>query len=358
LAVYKRKNSPNWYISYYLHGERVREVVGPKKSDAQKVLAQRLTAIQEGKHPVLRNRKKQKVTFAEFSKTYITDYSKPNKKSYKSDIYRLKSSIVPFFGDMQISEIESSHIAQYKRLRLQQKSRHRDSFVTPATVNKEVKLVKHIIKKASKWLGIGIQDIELDLATELPRERILTNEEIRALVENAQPPLKYAILLALNTGMRKGEILSLRWENVNLERNFITVTAVEAKSKRIRRIPINSELRKLFIKLNLTRNGNSYVLQNPMTGQPYRDFQRSWKTLLTKTGIDGVRFHDCRHTFASHFLMNGGDLYTLKELLGHRELNTTARYLTITTAYKNQAIELFTVAESQSNIINISKAAG
>jgi len=125
------------------------------------------------------------------------------------------------------------------------------------------------------------------------------------LVENVQPPLKYAVLLALNTGMRKGEILSLRWENVNLERNFITVTAVEAKSKRIRRIPINSELRKLFVKLNLTRNGNYFVLQNPQTGKPYRDFERSWKTLMTRAGIDGVRFHDCRHTFASHFLMNG-----------------------------------------------------
>ena len=158
--------------------------------------------------------------------------------------------------------------------------------------------------------------------------------------------------------MRKGEILSLRWENVNRERNFITVTAVEAKSKRIRRIPINSELRKLFIKLNLTRNGNSIVLQNPMTGQPYHDFQRSWKTLLTTAGIDGVRLHDCRHTIASHFLMNGGDLYTLKELPGHKEFNTAARYLTITTAYKNQAIELFTVAEKESNIINISEEAG
>lgn len=255
MAVYKRKNSPNWYISYYHNGERVREAVSPKKSNAQKVLAKRLTAIQEGKHPVLRNRKNRKITFVEFSKTDITDYSKPNKKTYKSDISRLKTSIIPFFGDMLISEIESPHIAQYKKLRLQQKCQQRDSLVKPATVNKEVKLVKHIITKASKWLGIGIHDIELDLATELPRERILTQEEIRVLVENSQPPLKYAILVALNTGMRKGEILSLRWENVNLERNFITVTAVEAKSKRIRRIPINSELRKLFIKLNLTRNG-------------------------------------------------------------------------------------------------------
>ena len=91
------------------------------------------------------------------------------------------------------------------------------------------------------WLVIGIHDIELDLATELPRERILTHKEIRVLVENVQPPLKYAVLLALNTGMRKGEILSLRWENVNLERNFITVTAVEAKSKRIRRFSCSRE---------------------------------------------------------------------------------------------------------------------
>lgn len=336
---------------------RVREAVSPKKSDAQKVLAQRLTAIQEGKHPILRNRKNRKITFAEFSKVYITDYSKPNKKTYKSDISRLKSSIIPFFGDMMISEIESTHIAQYKKLRLTQKCQQRDTLVTPATVSKEVKLVKHIIKKASKWLGIGIHDLELNLAIELPREGISTQKEIRALVENSQPPLKYAILVALNTGMRKGEILSLRCENVNLERNFITVTAMEAKSKRIRRIPINSELRKLFVKLKLAQNGNPYVLQNPMTGKPFLDFGRSWKTLLTNTGIDGVRFHDCRHTFASHFLMNGGDLYTLKELLGHRELNTTARYLTITTVYKNQAIELFTVAENESNIIDLSRAA-
>ena len=358
MGVYKRKNSQNWYISYYHNGERVREVVGPKKSDAQKVLNQRLTSIQEGKHPVLKNRKDQKITFAEFAKIYVTDHAKPNKKSFKSDIYRLKSSIIPFFGDMKISEIESPHIAQYKKLRLQQKCRNRESLIKPATVNKEVKLVKHIIKKAAKWLGVRIQELELDLATELPRERILTHEEMRLLVENSRPPLKNAILIALNTGMRKGEILSLRWENVNLEINIITVTAIEAKSKRIRRIPINSELRKLFIKLNLTRNGNSFVLQNPLTGEPYRDLQKSWENLLRKTGIDSVRFHDCRHTFASHFLMNGGDLYTLKELLGHLELNTTARYLTITTAYKNRAIELFTVAESESNVIDLSKAVG
>lgn len=353
MGIYKRPDSKKWWISYYHNGKRVREPVSTKKNEAEKVLTQRLNAINEGKHPVIKKRKSKKIKFAAFAETYITDYSKPNKKSWKSDVYRLKA-LIPFFGDFYLSDIESSHVAEYKKLRLQQKVKNRDKFVSPATVNKEIKQLKNILKKAAKWKGIDIHDLELDLATEIPRDRILTHHEMKLLVGNSVPPLKYAILIALNTGMRSGEINNLEWVNVNLEHNFITVTALEAKSKRVRRIPINSELRKLLLKLKLTRNDNSYVLQNPMTGNSYGSFQRSWKSLLARTGIADLKFHDLRHTFASHFLMNGGDLYTLKEILGHKELNTTARYLTITTAHKAKAMEIFQVAEIDPDIIDIS----
>lgn len=344
MGVYKRPDSNKWWISYYHNGQRVREPVSTRKSDAEKVYTQRMHEIAIGKHPVIKKSKREKIKFVAFAETYITDYSKPNKRSWKSDVYRLKA-LIPFFGDLYISEIESHHVAEYKRLRLQQKVRHKETFVSPATVNKEIKLLKNIIKKAAKWKGIEIHDLELDLSKEMPRERILTQQEIRKLVDTAKEPLKWAVLVALNTGARTSEILSLRWDNVNLERNFITIYAQEAKSKRIRRIPINSELRKLFLKLKLCRGGNKFVFQNPKTGECYKSFQRSWKTLLTRTGIEDFRFHDIRHTFASHFLMNGGDLYTLKEILGHRELNTTARYLTIFAAHKAQAMENFKVAE-------------
>ena len=79
------------------------------------------------------------------------------------------------------------------------------------------------------------------------------------LVANAESLLEYVILMALNTGMRKAEIHNLEWVNVNLEHNFITVTAQEAKNKKIRHIPINKSLRELLLKLNLTRNGNRYI---------------------------------------------------------------------------------------------------
>jgi integrase len=330
--------------------------VSTKKNEAEKVLSQRLSTINEGKNPVLRNRKNKKIRFEVFAETYITDYSKPNKKSWKSDVYRLKA-LIPFFGDFYLTDIESSHVAEYKKLRLEQKVKNQEKLISQSTVNKEVKLLKNILKKAAKWKGIQIHDLELILAKEMPRERILTQKEMKLLVENANPPLKQAILMALNTGARAGEILSMRWDNVNLEQNFITINAQETKSKRIRRIPINSELRKVFLKLNLSRNGNKHIFQNPKTGNPYKTFQRSWESLLVTTGIDDMRFHDLRHTFASHFLMNGGDLYTLKEILGHKELNTTARYLTITTDHKARAMEIFQVAETETNIIPLREAA-
>ena len=140
--------------------------------------------------------------------------------------------------------------------------------------------------------------------------------------------------MALNTGMRKAEIHNLKWVNVNLEHNFITVTAQEAKNKKIRRIAINKSLRELLLKLNRTMNGNRYVFENPKTGKPYTDLKRGWRSALERAGINDMRFHDLRHTFASHFLMNGGDLYTLKEILGHKDITTTSRYLTITTEHK------------------------
>jgi integrase len=161
-----------------------------------------------------------------------------------------------------------------------------------------------MLKKAAKWYGLSLRTITLDLVKEESRERILSRNEKGSLVANSEPPLKHVNLVALNTEMKKAEIHKLEWVNVNLEHNFITVTAQEAKNKKIRRIPINGSLRKLFLKLNLTWNGNRYVFENPVTGKPYADLKRGWQSLLEEAGIKDMRFHDLRHTYASHFLMN------------------------------------------------------
>jgi integrase len=110
-----------------------------------------------------------------------------------------------------------------------------------------------------------------------------------------------------------------------------------SKNKK-RRIPINRSLRELLLKLNLTRYGNRYVFENSKTWKPYIDLKRGWQSALERAGINDMRFHDLRHTFASYFLMNGGELYTLKEIFGHKDITTTSRYLTITTKHKSKAM--------------------
>ena len=103
-------------------------------------------------------------------------------------------------------------------------------------------------------------------------------------------PLRHIIMVAINTGMRKSEILNLEWDHVNLEGGFITVVARKSKTRRIRRIPLNHSMSELFCRLNLSRNGNQYVFENPRTGKPIVDFKRSWQSLLKRLGIKGALF--------------------------------------------------------------------
>jgi len=98
---------------------------------------------------------------------------------------------------------------------LQQKAKSHDNSVSPATVNREVILLKSILKKAAVWHGLSLRTITLDLAKEESRECILSRSEMGLLVANAKPPLKHVILVALNTGMRKAEIYNPEWVNIN-----------------------------------------------------------------------------------------------------------------------------------------------
>ncbi|MCP4221397.1 MAG: site-specific integrase [bacterium] len=129
-----------------------------------------------------------------------------------------------------------------------------------------------------------MKPLKFDMVREEQKERILTEKEIRLLVENSEPPLRSIILVGLNTGMRKREILDLEWSQVNLENCFITLYASNTKSRRIRRVPLNHSMQELFMKLHLQRNGRKYVFENPKTGKPIVDFKKSWYSLLKRRG--------------------------------------------------------------------------
>jgi integrase len=197
-------------------------------------------------------------------------------------------------------------MVEYRKLRMQEKAANKKDLVAPSTINRELGLLRNMLNLASEWYELELKPLKIEMAKEEQKERILSEEEIRLLIENAEPTLGHLILVALNSGMRKNEILNLEWNQVNLDEGFITLIARKTKSRKIRRIPLNRSLMDLFYKLQLRRNGNQYVFENPKTGKPIVDFKRSWKSLLKRLDIKGVRFHDLRHTFATYALLKAG----------------------------------------------------
>ena len=169
------------------------------------------------------------------------------------------------------------------------------------------------------------------------RLRYLSQEECHNLINSCEPHLKPIVITALNTGMRKGEILSLKWDNVDLKHGFILLH--KTKNGERREIPINTTLRGVL--QGVTRRLDiPHVFYDHSTGRAYNDVKRSFSTALRRAGIKDFHFHDLRHTFASHLVMAGVDLTTVSRLLGHKTLAMTLRYAHLAPAHMVKAVEL------------------
>ncbi|MHC4270150.1 MAG: site-specific integrase [Planctomycetota bacterium] len=144
------------------------------------------------------------------------------------------------------------------------------------------------------------------------------------------------VTTALNTGMRRGEILSLKWEQVDLRHGFISLE--DTKSGEGREIPINNTLKTLFEEM--PHSIESIYLFTGKDGDPYKEVKRSISTSLRKAQIHNATFHTLRHTFASHLVMKGVDITTVMELMGHKSLKMTLRYAHLAPKHKTKAVKI------------------
>ena len=245
MGVFKRTIKRNqtkseyWYIDYVLNGKRKWESVGRvghvSKADAKKLLALRKTEVLQGKFKTAK--KKVIPTFAEFAQEYL-EYAKQNKKSWDRDMYSLRK-LVPFFGSYKLSEISPILIEKYKL--------KRKDIVSDRTVNIELVLLKRMFYLGISWNRCEsnpMHKVSLFKQAE-PKERILTQDEEKKLLDASPEHLRPIIITALQTGMRYGEILNLTWDNVDLETGYIRIK--ESKSGKGRNIPINDTLEKTLL---------------------------------------------------------------------------------------------------------------
>jgi integrase len=192
-------------------------------------------------------------------------------------------------------------IEKYKAKRLEK--------VKPATVNRELATLKNMFTMAIKWGYIKINPAkEVKLLKEPPgRLRYLKPEEAEVLLSSCADHIRPIVVTALNTGMRKGELQKLKWAYVDFKNQKITV--INAKNNESRIIPINKTL--------------------------YKELY----ALLEKANIEDFRFHDLRHTFGSYLVMQGVDLKTVQQIMGHKDIRMTMRYAHLSPEYVQKAVE-------------------
>lgn len=336
-SIYQRGNS--WVGQYKDRGKTVQKSFGKKslitKTMAREMLKKIEQRVKLGQYEML---DAEIPTFNEFSIEYLTHGKEVLKKrSWWRDVYGLKHFVL-LFGDRRLSEITPKDVDDYKRIRLKD--------VAPSTVNRELQCVRSLFNLAKRWNKFfgnnPVSEAKL-IPVNNQKERILSRKEEERLLGLSNPYLKPILITALNTGMRKNEILTLRWTNIDLDTKVITLEHTNTKTKKTRRIPINSVLRKLLLEQRLKSGGNEYIFLSP-TGNPYKrhdSIKGSYERLCKKASISGLRFHDLRHTAATRMIEAGASIVAVSKILGHSDIKMTMRYTHPDTSLK-EAVELLT----------------
>ncbi|OVE79605.1 hypothetical protein BVY01_02025, partial [bacterium I07] len=217
----------------------------------------------------------------------------------------------------------------------------RNQGVSNATVNRELACLKRMYNLAIKWGEVKRNPVhDVDFLEEPPgRTRFLSEQECRRLIECSPDHMKPIILTALCTGMRLGEILSLQWEQVRIDDVVDPhIEVIHTKNNKKRFIPLNDDMVDL---LSSFVNDSRYVFLGTK-GKPLKSVRKPFSNALKKASIPDFRFHDLRHTFSSHYIMNGGDLLSLKETLGHSNLKMVERYAHLAAAHKRKQVNNLT----------------
>ena len=335
-AVYVRKmksGKERWYVDFVENGKRAREVVKDAQNRSEAILHLQQKVSEAFANARGLERSKALVKFSEFADCFIRDYAKTNKRSWKSDLSRLKSSLIPAFGNLTLKDITPLLIEKCRSNRL-------ESGRSKSSVNREMALLKKMHNLAIDW-GYAAQNpvkkVRFFSEKDNLKERVLTSEEELRLLNECAPHLKPILIIALNTGMRLGEILGLKWNQIDFRRMQVRVE--RTKSGSVRFIPMNLVLSETLSMLRSRNEGLEYVFHNPETGRPLASVKRAFLTACRKAGITGLRFHDLRHTFASRLVERGVDLITVKELLGHSSVKITERYTHPNQSLKQSAVE-------------------
>jgi len=314
----------------------------------------------------LPNKQKPKtLTLEQYIETEYTSWRIANTKSGQTEVNRLKK----FYAEFSNTPLEKISTLKIDRWRTARKK----AGISAITINRDVASLRSALSKALEWKLIAEHPLRAlkPLKTEdntkirflsveegkrlraalIQREKELQESRARAnhwrterqyetYPELNGDHLKPMALLSLNTGLRRGELLNLRINQIDFKHKILTV--LHTKSAKNRHIPLNKEalesISEWFQTASLSPGSNDLVFANPVTGEAFKDVKKAWTALKEEANITDFRWHDMRHHFASWLVMAGVPLNTVRELLGHSDIKMTLRYAHLTPGHKSDAV--------------------
>ncbi|MFI5298801.1 MAG: tyrosine-type recombinase/integrase [Polyangiales bacterium] len=334
MSVYQRvyadkRVSEDWYVSWYVGNKQYKKRIGPNKRAAE--LYEKDIDLKRVRGELLGIKEERRILFPALADEYLA-WARPRKAKHtvedeESAIRRFK---IRFTGIA--SKIIRSDIERFLSDRLTTDK------IGPCRHNKDLKFLRLIFTKAQEW-GYSRRNPTLGIKRlkEPPgRVRFLTTEERDALLAACPERLRTIVLIALNTGLRKSELLTLRWHDLDFKNRMIRVE--RSKNGERRDVPMTGTVHDLFQRIP-RRVDTAYVFANP-DGTPQADTKTAWGNALRRSGIQDFTFHDLRHTFASNLVMNGVDIRTVQTLLGHKDITMTMRYAHLSPEHLRDAISV------------------
>lgn len=314
-SVYKRGST--WWVRFQVEGEHVRRsarTTNKRQAEAflRTLMDQYVERARNNDRPRHRLPEVVERFFAE------TTIKKGTRRTYTSN----SRNWIAAFGDLHLDEIDRGVIAAFI-------SQRKKAKVTDTTIRRDIAFLGTVFSMAIGWGWADTNPVtaysKRFLKESPPRTRFLTRAEFKRLHAVAHADLKPIITVAVETGMRKEEMLGLTVDSIDLRRREVHLQ--ETKTNSPRRVPLSDKaiatITDLLAKPN--RPASRYLFCKPDASRMLCN-KKAFRTACDRAGIVDFRFHDLRHTFASWWVQGGGDLYKLSRVLGHRTLQMTARY--------------------------------
>jgi integrase len=324
-----------WYYNFSYRGRQYRAIGGTTKTQALRTLERvRTEVINE----TYQHSREMSIKFNDASSEFLR-MSKTNKRSWKRD-EQLVGHLDKFFAGKFINQIKPADIEAYKTNRKSERTKRKINGITGSTINRELSALRRIYNIAIKNKIVNYNPVnDVKFMEEPPgRTRYLSQDEISSLLSILEEYIKPTVITALNTGMRLGEILNLTWNCVYLEKTINPYLEIPmTKNNKKRFIELNDVMIDLLSQMKEKRTDSEFVFLGKSNKQ-IKCVEKPFKRALKAAGIKNFTFHGTRHTFASYFVMRGGDLLSLKEILGHSTMKMVERYAHLAPSHKRKLI--------------------